>query len=97
MLALAGVGSAAPPPKRFTMVYDRKTEPDAFAFIPTPATCELNLVSSNRIVWVRYGGRAGRRGPSSTTVYIQEQVGRKPIQVVKFGGRNLGFRANGRG
>ena len=96
----AGVCLAAPPPKRTTVIFDPKSDPEAFSFVPSPATCELHVVTSNRLVWVKYDGRQhGRASACDTTVYLQNRVGQKPTRIVKFGGRRmpsvLGVSCNG--
>jgi hypothetical protein len=99
LLAAGGV-SAAPPVQPSTVIYDPRTDVEAFSFVPTPATCELHVVDSNVLAWVRYDGRQlGRAWAYDTTVYLQERVGQKPTHIVKFGGRQmpkiLGVTANG--
>ena len=91
---------AAPPPKRSTVIFDPKSDAEAFSFIPTPATCELHVVASNRLVWVKCDRRqSGRARACDTTVYLQERVGAKPTRIVSFVGYEMpdvvGVSANG--
>jgi len=86
----AGVCLAAPPPKRATVLFDPKSDAEAFSFIPTPATCELHVVTSNLLTWVKYDGRQhGRARVYDTTVYLQDRVGQEPTRIVMFGGRRM--------
>lgn len=90
LVLAANISSAAPPPKLTTVIFDPKTDTEAYSFIPTPGTCELQLISSNLFVWVKYDEqRQGRGFNSDTTVYVQAQVGRPPSHVVRFGGRRM--------
>ncbi len=90
ILLYAGVCISAPPPKWATVLFDPKSDAEAFSFIPTPATCELHVVTSNLLVWVKYDGRQhGRARAGDTTVYLQERVGHEPTRIVMFGGRRM--------
>jgi hypothetical protein len=59
-----------------TKTVDPQVEPDAFEFIPTPASCQLNIVTSNTLVWTKYN--------ANTTVYLQNRYDQKPFRIVQF-------------
>lgn len=87
IVLIAGVALAAPPQKRTTVIFNSKSDTEAFSFIPTPATCELHVVASNLLVWVKYDGQQHGHAPAyDTTVYLQERVDQKPTHIVKYGG-----------
>jgi hypothetical protein len=100
MILVAGIALAAPPPKRTTVIFNPKSDAEAFSFMPTPATCELHIVASNLLVWAKHDGRQHDRARThDTTVYVQKRVGQKPAHIMRFGGRKMpvviGASANG--
>jgi len=89
-------------PKLFTYIYDRNSDSNEFEFIPSPATCELHLVTSNSLVWVdrREERRAFRRPPVfNSVVYVQKELGQTPTRIIRFGGHKtpsvVGVSSNG--
>jgi hypothetical protein len=90
VLLVAGGVLAAPPRKKSTVIYNPVTDAEAFSFTPTPATCELHIVASNQMVWVKYDEQPYGHPPGyDTTVYMQERVGQRPRRIVRFDGRKL--------
>jgi hypothetical protein len=90
LLGSSYLSYAAPPPKQSIVRYSPKSDPAAFAFIPTPASCQLHLIASNQLVWVRYETRQhGRARVCDTTVYTQAAVDTEPTRIVSFRGREM--------
>jgi|GEM_PF-6197795 len=90
MLLSTSIALAAPPPKLSIVLYDPKSDPNVFESIPTPTTHELQLVTSNHLIWVKSEGALSPRAQVvSTTVYVQKRVGQKPTLIIRFGGRKM--------
>lgn len=79
---------AVPSTKLSPVIFDQNSDPEMFAFMPTPPWCELQIVTSNLLVWRKYDWGLSASN-TTTTIYTQERVGQRPIRIIRFSGGSM--------